>query len=176
MRQWFLRDGAWRAAHPAVPTRLVDQLGYGVRLVLTTFPRGQLVAAGLPPRVLGYVHAFRAMEPGPLLPLEDLDVRQRRMEPLFFSAAVLGPGGRPLLPTGELQPLVSAGITTVGALAAAQGVLPSLRASLEACLPAPLHPAALAALPEPFGPWSSEHLDPSAWGFGAVALGEFFFF
>ena len=176
MRQWFLRDGAWRAAHPAVPTRLVDHLGYGVRLVLTTFPRGQLVAAGLPPRVLGYVHAFRAMEPGPLLPLEDLDVRQRRLEPLFYSAAVLGPGGRPLLPTGELQPLVSAGITTVGALAAAQGVLPSLRASLEACLPAPLHPAALAALPEPFGPWSSEHLDPSAWGFGAVALGEFFFF
>ena len=28
----------------------------------------------------------------------------------------------------------------------------------------------LAALPEPFGPWSSGHLDPSAWGFGAVAL------
>jgi hypothetical protein len=164
MGQWLLRGDAWYAARPDMVPRLIDRLGYGSRLLVSTLPVRLLQR--VPARVQGYIQAFRSLQPCPLAPVLALSPPQRMGEPLFFSAAVRDAAGQPIQPTGPLLPLLEAGITTVGQLhaAAVSRPWPHAVALALACLPQEWAPP---AAPGPvLGPSPCQPLDPAAWGFG----------
>ena len=140
--QWLYRSPACLMAHPALAERPVDQLGYGLRLVFSTFA---LTSIGVPKRQLGYLLAFQSLRPHRMpvteeFPLSMADVAH---EPLFYNSKVAD-GGEPLTGQAALA-LARAGISTVGSLA-----LSSI-----AHLPGEVHPAfhaALAAVPQDWRP------------------------
>jgi len=162
--QWLLRGAEWYAAHPGVEQRLIDRLGYGSRLLVSTLPARLLQR--VPARVQGYVEAFRSLQPCPLSPLVSVPAPQRVAEPLFFSAVVRDTAGQPVRPAGPLLPLLEMGITTVGQLhaAAVARPLPHAVALALECLPQEWAPPAEQG--PVLGPLSCQPLDPAAWGFG----------
>ena len=123
--QWLHRDRACLLAHPTLPARLVDHLGYGLRVLFTTLT---LATASIPPRQLAYLAAFRLLRPhrASADPLAFLDILQ---EPLWFSNQVTDGRGRPL--TGShVAPLLAFGVATVGQLLAIGPTLPAAEASM----------------------------------------------
>ena len=126
-QQWLFRSSVCRAAHPSLQVRPVDQLGYGTRLIFTTYPVGDI---GMPSRQLGYLTAFQALRPHRSCPVDTLSAADIACEPLFFSPRVVLENGNPLQGSAALA-LASAGVSTVGSLLTAQ----------PHTLPANLHPA-----------------------------------
>ena len=104
------------------------QLAYGASILFSTASTASLQ---LPPRLLGYATAFKALQPHRLLPINAMPVEDILNEPLFFNRQVLRPlshsatgssndslGSSPFTP--QDQPLMlAAGITKVGHLQAA---------------------------------------------------------
>ena len=56
--QWLIRPLTCLHAHPALEGRPANQLRYGMRLLLSTYPLAQI---GMPSRQLGYVTAFQSL-------------------------------------------------------------------------------------------------------------------
>ncbi|KAL3149626.1 hypothetical protein ABBQ32_001668 [Trebouxia sp. C0010 RCD-2024] len=104
------------------------QLAYGASILFSTASTASLQ---LPPRLLGYVTAFRALQPHRLLPVNAMPAGDILNEPLFFNQQILVPlshsatggssdsmGSSPFTP--QDQPLMlEAGITKVAHLQAA---------------------------------------------------------
>ena len=148
------------------------QLGYGAGILFSTLPTASLQ---LPPRLLGYVTAFRALQPHRLLPINAMPVVDVLNEPLFLNrqVQVSVPGSaasgasstqRPLTPRD--QPLLlAAGITKVA----------HMHAALRLQHPQPLSDSlqsVLLALPPAWQTFAKSAPSPPAWLQGLTASGD----
>ena len=125
------------------------QLGYGAGILFSTLPTSSL---HLPPRLLGYVTAFRALQPHRLLPIDAMPTVDVLTEPLFLNRQIVVPVPSPVVNgvsvrqrplTPQHQPLLlAAGITKVAHLQTAlqlqhpQPLSASLHSVLQALPPA----------------------------------------
>ena len=80
--QWLARDPAWREAHPAVALRDLDRWGLGLAALVFDVP---MCARDLPPRVLAYIQAFRALRPHRAYSVHDTPYEALLQEPLYFN-------------------------------------------------------------------------------------------
>ena len=172
--QWLFRSASCLHAHPALVSRPVDQLRYGLRLLLLTYP---LARIDMPARQLGYLQAFQFLRPHRAALQDGPSPASIIHEPLFYSCKVVDRDGSPLTHRPAFA-LASAGIATVGNLLSVSisTLPPSLRPAAEAahaCIPPAwmqvLHDADVPSLsdqqagePVPF--------DPSIWAFGERSL------
>ncbi|KAL3155051.1 hypothetical protein ABBQ32_001027 [Trebouxia sp. C0010 RCD-2024] len=146
-----------------------SQLAYGATILFSTASTASL---HLPARLMGYVTAFRALQPHRLLPVNAMPAEAILNEPLFLNQQIQlplspaathsangGMGSRPFTP--QDQPLLLAvGITKVAHLQAALQVqhpqaLTACLQSLLLALPLPWQAAATAAPTAP--PWRQGH-------------------
>ncbi|KAL3141653.1 hypothetical protein ABBQ32_004882 [Trebouxia sp. C0010 RCD-2024] len=146
-----------------------SQLAYGATILFSTASTASL---HLPARLMGYVTAFRALQPHRLLPVNAMPAEAILNEPLFLNQQIQlplspaathsangGMGSRPFTP--QDQPLLlAAGITKVAHLQAALQVqhpqaLTACLQSLLLALPLPWQAAATAAPTAP--PWRQGH-------------------
>ncbi|KAL3162551.1 hypothetical protein ABBQ32_010203 [Trebouxia sp. C0010 RCD-2024] len=150
------------------------QLAYGASILFSTASTASLQ---LPPRLLGYVTAFRALQPHRLLPVNAMPAGDILNEPLFFNRQILVPlshsatggssdsmGSGPFTP--QDQPLMlEAGITKVAHLQAAlQSQHPQ---AFTACLQ-----SILLALPPPWQAIAAAAPAAPAWHQGLSASGS----
>ncbi|KAL3147942.1 hypothetical protein ABBQ32_002391 [Trebouxia sp. C0010 RCD-2024] len=146
-----------------------SQLAYGATILFSTASTASL---HLPARLMGYVTAFRALQPHRLLPVNAMPAEAILNEPLFLNQQIRlplspatthgangGVGSRPFTP--QDQPLLlAAGITKVAHLQAALQIqhpqaLTACLQSLLLALPLPWQAAATAAPTAP--PWRQGH-------------------
>jgi hypothetical protein len=81
--QWLGRSPAWLLAHPHVPERALDVWGQGLAALFTAVSLG-----GLPKRVVGYIRAFRALQPHRARTLADMPWEAVMLEPLFYNLRI----------------------------------------------------------------------------------------
>ena len=131
----FSRSPAWLQSHPHVPQRMVDLLGYGPRIILTT---RRLQDLGIQSkRIRAYTQAYRRLQPHRLVQPSSFTAAQIAAEPLFHNAQITE-GGKPLLPTAELLPAAQQGVTAVGDLSSgAPNIGPVALLRLQQALPEP---------------------------------------
>ena len=134
----------WRERHPDTLLSIGDRLGTGARSIVSTRRVGDLGITST--RVMSYLTSYRLLQPHRRVPPQDLTRRQMLREPIFHNCQVTG-DSLPLRPTGELGPLLMAGVTTVGDLSRTSGCREDLLAKVKECLPAAWREA-LAAPPE----------------------------
>ncbi|KAL3148214.1 hypothetical protein ABBQ38_014211 [Trebouxia sp. C0009 RCD-2024] len=124
-----------------------SQVAYGATILFNTASTASLQ---LPARLLGYVTAFRALQPHRLLPVSDMPAEAILNEPLFFNQQIPVPlsrsatsgasgsmGSKPFTP--QDQPLLlAAGLTKVAHLQAALRTqhpeYPSMATTTVACM------------------------------------------
>ena len=133
---WLHRSVDVRAAHAHLPVRLVDQLGYGLRLLFCSM---KLSDIGMPKRQLGYLHAFQSLQPHRVQAHDQMTCGAILHEPVCFSPKVVNSRGSPISGLAA-STLASAGITTVGELLLplCTGATQPLRTTITnamACLP-----------------------------------------
>ena len=111
--QWLDRSPAWRQAHPAVALRGLDRWGLGLAALFFSVP---ISARDMPPRVLAYVTAFRALQPHRAYSVADTTPAALLREPLFFNPRICSAhSGVPLSGIGW-RPVAEAGVRRVGDL------------------------------------------------------------
>ena len=131
----FSRSPAWLQSHPHVPQRMVDLLGYGPRIILTTRRLRDLGIQSK--RIRAYTQAYRRLKPHRLVQPSSLTAAQIAAEPLFHNAQITE-GGKPLLPTAVLLAAAQQGITAVGDLSSgAPNIGPVALLRLQQALPEP---------------------------------------
>jgi exonuclease III len=138
----------WREHRPDVPLSTGDRLGYGARLIVSTRRVGDLGVTST--RVLSYLTSYRMLQPHRRVLPQDLTRRQMLREPIFHNCQVMG-DSLPLRPTGELGPLLSSGVTTVGDLSRDSGCPEELLAWVKGCLPTAWKEALVAPTEGPIG-------------------------
>ena len=129
MGQCLYRSPACIAAIPSFTARDVDHLGYGLRLLFTTFPLAQV---GMPARQLGYLSAFQTLRPHRGVGLENMSATDVAQEPIFYNSHIVQQGGVPL-EGGMAVSLARHGIACVGAFASSSpaGLPAGLREAAE---------------------------------------------
>ena len=110
--QWLHRSAQCRAITPTFAMRDCDRLGYGMRLVFTTFPLTQL---GMPARQLGYLTAFQTLRPHRAAALAGMSVIDIAQEPLFYSPRITDQAGSPLQGDTAFA-LAEHGVACIGSL------------------------------------------------------------
>jgi hypothetical protein len=150
--QWFGRSPAWLHAHPGVPGRALDAWSQGLAALFTKVP-----LEGLPMRVVGYIRAFRALQPHRVRTLADMPWEAVMLEPLFYNPCISPPRSSSPLGGGTWLPVAEAGLRRVGDM---RGMHPT-------ALPAGVTPVLwrhlLGALPEEWVQALDRPASPAEW-------------